>query len=262
MIFNALDVRMYYEVHGESGKPLLLLHGWGGKCESFLPVIRDFQDTHKIYVVDFPGHGRSSEPPEPIDKPWSADDFADLIAAFIREMDIVGCDIVGHSHGGRVTLSLASRYPELVGRLILTGCAGLPPKYTGKQTARSKQYKRLKAIVESKAVGTIFGKKNVEKWREALIQKYGSSDYKALTPTMRPTFNCVLRQDMTDCLPRIKASTLLIWGEDDTATPLWMGEEMEKQIPDAGLVKLSGCGHFAYLERYQDFKAIVRQFIG
>ena len=62
MIFEAMGVQMYYEIHGEAGRPLLLLHGWGGKCESWLPVTRDFQDTHKIYVIDFPGHGRSSEP--------------------------------------------------------------------------------------------------------------------------------------------------------------------------------------------------------
>ena len=79
---------------------------------------------------------------------------------------------------------------------------------------------------------------------------------------MRATFNRVLHQDMSDCLPRIRSSALLIWGEDDTATPLWMGQEMEKKIPDAGLVTLPGCGHFAYLDRYQDFQVIVRRFIG
>ncbi len=257
MIFEDMGVRMYYEVCGE-GKPLLLLHGWGGRVESFLPVIRDFQDTHRIYAVDFPGHGRSSEPPEP----WSADEYAALMARFIEEMNIAGTDVIGHSHGGRVTLALASSCPELVGKLVLTGCAGLPPRYTEKQNARSSRYQTLKKLVNFPVWEKLVGKKTVEGWREALIQKYGSADYKALTPSMRLTFNRVLRQDMTACLPRIKASTLLIWGEEDTATPLWMGQEMEKAIPDAGLVTLPGCGHFAYLDRYADFKVIVRRFIG
>lgn len=258
MIFEAMGVQMYYEVHGEAGQPLLLLHGWGGKCESWLPVTRDFQDTHRIYVVDFPGHGRSSEPPEP----WSATEYAGMIAAFIEKMDIAGCDVIAHSHGGRVTLGLASARPELVGKLVLTGCAGLPPRYTEQQNKRSSRYQQLKKLVNSPAVRAIFGEKQIAKWQEALIQKYGSSDYKALTPSMRATFNKVLRQDMTDCLPKIKASTLLIWGADDTATPLWMGQEMEKKIPGAALVTLDGCGHFAYLDRYPQFKAIVRSFIG
>lgn len=257
MIFEAMGVQMYYEVHGE-GKPLLLLHGWGGKCESFLPVIRDFQDSHRIYVVDFPGHARSSEPPEP----WSADEYAALIARFIEEMDIAGTDVIAHSHGGRVTLALASSRPELVGKLVLTGCAGLPPRHTAKQDARSRSYQRLKRLVNHPLAVRLFGERLIGSWQEKLIQKYGSSDYKALTPSMRATFNRLVRQDLTDCLARIKASTLLIWGEEDTATPLWMGQEMERRIPDAGLVTLPGCGHFAYLDRYADFQVIVRRFIG
>ena len=258
MIFEAMGVKMYYEVHGEAGRPLLLLHGWGGKCESWLPVTRDFQDTHTIYVIDFPGHGRSSEPPEP----WSATEYAEMTAAFIRAMGIEGCDVIAHSHGGRVTLGLASAHPELVGKLVLTGCAGLPPRYTAQQNKKSSRYQQLKKLVNAPVTRAIFGEKRIAQWQEALIQKYGSSDYKALTPSMRATFNKVLRQDMTECLPKIKASTLLVWGEEDTATPLWMGQEMEKKIPDAGLVTLSGCGHFAYLDKYAEFKAVVRSFIG
>ena len=64
---------------------------------------------------------------------------------------------------------------------------------------------------------------------------------------MRPTFNRVIAQDLRGVLPRIKASTLLIWGTEDRDTPLWMGEVMAKEIPDAALVRLEGCGHFAYL---------------
>ena len=258
MIFEAMGVQMYYEVHGEAGRPLLLLHGWGGKCESFLPVTRDFQDTHRIYVVDFPGHGRSSEPPEP----WSATEYAEMIALFIEHIGIAGCDVIAHSHGGRVTLALASARPELVGKLVLTGCAGLPPRYTAQQNKKSGRYQRLKKLVNAPVVKAVFGEKQIAVWQEALIQKYGSSDYKALTPSMRATFNRVLRQDMTECLPKIRSSTLLIWGEDDTATPLWMGQEMERMIPDAGLVTLKKCGHFAYLDKYPEFKAIVRSFIG
>ena len=55
---------------------------------------------------------------------------------------------------------------------------------------------------------------------------------------------------------------LLIWGANDTATPLWMGQRMEKEIGDAALIVFENCGHFAYLEQYARFMAIVRQFLG
>ena len=78
---------------------------------------------------------------------------------------------------------------------------------------------------------------------------------------MRKTFVKVVNQDLTELYSRFHASTLLIWGDEDTETPVWMAKEMEKQIPDAGLVILEGGTHFAYLEQISRFNVIVRQFL-
>jgi pimeloyl-ACP methyl ester carboxylesterase len=59
----------------------------------------------------------------------------------------------------------------------------------------------------------------------------------------------------------VQAPTLLIWGEADAETPLWMGKTMEKEIADAGLVVLEGGSHFAFLEQWQRFTLIVKQFL-
>ena len=61
--------------------------------------------------------------------------------------------------------------------------------------------------------------------------------------------------------PRIKASTLLYWGEQDTETPLWMAKVMEEKIPDAGLVVEENAGHFAFLEQNARFLRIVSSFL-
>jgi pimeloyl-ACP methyl ester carboxylesterase len=78
---------------------------------------------------------------------------------------------------------------------------------------------------------------------------------------MKKTFVKVINLDLTDMYERFQSSTLLIWGDADTETPLWMGKEMEKRIPDAGLMILEGGKHFAYLEQLQRFNTIVRQFL-
>ena len=109
MFFDNAGVKLYYEKSG-SGAPLLLLHGWGGRADSFLPVTRDFSQARTVYAVDFPGHGNSPEPPAP----WSVTEYMELIWAFIRRMDINGCDIIAHSFGGRVALLLAAEHPEAV----------------------------------------------------------------------------------------------------------------------------------------------------
>ena len=78
---------------------------------------------------------------------------------------------------------------------------------------------------------------------------------------MRKTFVKVINQDLSGLYQRFQSSTLLIWGENDTETPLWMAEEMEKSIPDAGLVILDGGSHFAYLEQNARFNTIVLAFL-
>ena len=95
----------------------------------------------------------------------------------------------------------------------------------------------------------------------AKLQKNaGSSDYRNASPVMKQTMNNVLAEDVTDDLPKITASTLLIWGDKDDATPLSDGQKMEKLIPDAGLVVLSG-GHFAFAENWQKTAAVLDSFI-
>ena len=99
------------------------------------------------------------------------------------------------------------------------------------------------------------------RWQEALIQRYGSPDYRALSPQMRKTFNQIVTQDLAEELPLIQASTILFWGENDTETPLWMGRKMEELIPDAALIVEEGAGHFAYLEKSAVFESVVKSFL-
>ena len=77
---------------------------------------------------------------------------------------------------------------------------------------------------------------------------------------MRKTFVKVVSQDLFPRLKDIQAPTLLIWGSEDTETPVWMGEQMEKEIPDAALIVFEGRTHFAFVEEWQRFLLIVRQF--
>ena len=94
-----------------------------------------------------------------------------------------------------------------------------------------------------------------------LRDRYSSADYKALDEDMKKTFVRIVNQDLRNIYPRIQQSTLLVWGDLDQVTPLWMGREMEKLIPDAGLVLLEGGTHFAFLEQIGRFNLIVKHFL-
>ncbi len=246
-------------VSGSTGRGVLLLHGFMCSAQMMHSVQTALEGHMRVAAIDFPGHGKEGKCPPP-PKPWGVPEYMEMTAEVIKRLKLAPCDIVAHSFGARVAILLAATYPELVGRMVLTGAAGIKKPQTGKATAKQRLYKGLKGCVNLAEKTKLFGSLP-DRGREALIQKFGSADYKALSPDMRKTFVKIISQDLTDQLPRVKASTLLYWGAEDTETPLWMGKKMEELIPDAGLVVEPGAGHFAYLEHSGKFIRIVQNFL-
>lgn len=253
------DCRLFYrweKAEKQDAPTLLMLHGWGCDNTIFAAFEKSFLQKAHLLIVDFPGHGKSDEP----SVAWGVPEYAEQIYALLERLNIVKADVVAHSFGGRVAIYLASHHPEKIGKMVITGGAGLRKAASGTQSKRQKQYKRLKALLN--VVGKLpFLKGIVSSLQEKLLQRYGSPDYVKLSPNMRQTFVKVINQDLSAFLPAIQASTLLVWGEKDTETPLWMGQQMEKEIPDAGLVVFDGRSHFAFLEESQRFNVIVNTFL-
>lgn len=258
MIFETMGVEVHYEIYGQmTEKPAVLcLHGWGCTMEHFRPIIDDLMKDRQVIAVDLPAHGSSSEPPEP----WGVPEYTEAVKRLLEHCEIKRCDIIAHSFGGRISLWLSSHSPERVNRMVLTGCAGLKAEPTEEQKKKSADYQKKKKIAQAITKLPLLSNQG-EKMLEKLRKKYGSADYNALSPEMRKTFVKIISQDLRPCLKDIKASTLLVFGENDTATPLWMGQTMEKEISDAGLVVFEGDDHFAYLRQWPRFLNITRTFL-
>lgn len=256
MEMHLSGVNMHYELSGSGDKRVVLLHGWGCSVELMKPVADFLSRDMRVLSVDFPAHGASSQPPEP----WGVPEFAACLKELLIKLDFLPCSVIAHSFGGRVTIELASADAAMFDRIILTGAAGIRPRKDGKASKRAETYKRLKILVEAarkcRAFGTL-----PDIWQEALIQKYGSKDYAALSPDMRKTFVKVVNYDQSEKLQMIRNSTLMVWGDKDTETPLWMGQQMERNIPDSALIVLEGGTHFAYIEQSGRFNAIARSFL-
>ena len=245
-----------YEIQGEGNRKVLLLHGWGCDRSLMQPVADALKNDHQVLLPDFPGHGESGRPPEP----WGVLEYAACLKELINRTGFAPCSVIAHSFGCRVAAWLAATEPDLFDRMIFTGAAGIRPKPTEESARRSAEFQKLKGW--SNRVKKLPGmKKTAEHWEEKLRQKYGSRDYNALDEEMRKTFVKVISQDLSELYPKFRQSTLLIWGDADTETPLWMAKEMEKMIPDAGLVILEGGTHFAYLEQLPRFTLIAQHFL-
>jgi pimeloyl-ACP methyl ester carboxylesterase len=107
-------INLYYETHG-SGRPLILLHGGLGSGEMFGPTLPKLAASHQVIAVDLQGHGRTAD----IDRPITAPNMADDIAALITHLGLDKPDVMGYSLGGGVAFWTAVKHSELVRKLVI-----------------------------------------------------------------------------------------------------------------------------------------------
>ena len=223
--------------------PLLFLHGWGGNKDSFAFLKKAFYDRD-LWFVSFAGHGDSAEPKTPM----SVADFAADVLDFVDTHSIEKPDVVAHSFGGRVALVLFALHPEKFGRLLLVGAAGLRPKRKLKTKLKIAKFKIDKWLVGLKLKS------------KKCLENRGSADYNILSPVMRETFKKVVNENLSKYAKMVKAETLLVWGENDTETPLFMGKKLNKLIKNSALVVLEGKSHFCFYEEPLRFALILQNF--
>lgn len=239
--------QIHYERSGQ-GRPVLLLHGWGANTQVMKPIADYLSSIGREAVsLDFPGFGDSPEPPEP----WGVDEYAQLVRRFMEEQEIVGADVLAHSYGGRVAILLSSQDPALFSKLVLVDAAGIRPKRSVGYYVRVYSYKLGKKLQKIPWLDRLLGLS--EKQKNA-----GSEDYRAASGVMRATLVKSVNLDLGPQLKQIKNETLLVWGEDDTATPVYMAQRMEREIPNAGLALIPNAGHFSFLDQYARFCSIIK----
>ncbi len=186
---------------------------------------------------------------------WGVEQYTRLIEKFVAAEGIMHPVLLGHSFGGRVGLLYASRNSG-VSKLILVDAAGVKPRRKASYYIKVYSYKLGKAFYR-----LVLGQERSQARIERMRAARGSSDYNNASPMMRRILSRVVNEDLCHVMPSIKAPTLLIWGEDDTATPLSDAKKMERLIPDAGLVSFPGCGHYSFLDNPYLFGSVLKSFI-
>jgi len=248
---NINGVKIHFSETGDSaGKPVLLLHGWGCNHTTVASIAKILEPKMHVYAPDFPGHGNSDEP----NSIWGIEEYTSATEEFCRRLGIASPVLIGHSFGGRVSILFASR--NNASEVILVDSAGVKPRRPPKYYVKVYSYKLMKHTLP-----IIFGKRKGEKMLSDYRNKRGSADYNAASPRMKSVLSKVVNEDLKHVMPSITSPTLLIWGEEDTATPLRDAKTMEKLIPDAGLVAFPGCGHYSFLDNPIGFKSVIKEFL-
>lgn len=236
-----------YIKEGQGNNKILLLHGWGCNISTFNVITEYLKAFMEVYVIDFPGFGKSDE----LKEAWNVDEYTDLVQKFIEKLEIKEISLLGHSFGGRVIIKLVNRenLKFKINKIVMIDTAGI--KHTPKKTLKQRFYKVVFPII----------KKISPKLLNKIKTKVGSQDYRNATPIMRDTLVKTVNEDLKDLIPNIKNSTLIIWGENDLATPYSDAVYLNEHIRDSGIVKIEGAGHYSFLENPYLVNKVLESFL-
>ena len=232
--------------HSGSGNDVILLHGWGQNMDMMAQIESHLCSAFSVWNLDFPGFGESDDLPEA----WSVEDYREFLRDFVETFGIEDPILIGHSFGCRVAIRYAVKYP--VHKMCLTGAAGLRGTTTNVQKVRNKAFKAAKWMLKTT---------HQDKMLQHLQDHTGSSDYRAAKGALRKSFVKIVNDDLRPLLPQVKCPVLLVYGDQDEATPLWMGQVMEQEMPDAGLAVFEGDDHYAYWHQADRFNRVLDVFL-
>lgn len=212
------------------------MHGWGGNINSFEGVAyllcRDFCTT----LIDMYGFGETPHP----DYPLVLQDYADSVVSLMQHYNMEDVILVGHSFGGRVAMRVASKCSRVTG-LVLVDSAGMPPRRGAGYYARVWKYKLCKKL-------------------KIPLKNYGSADYRELCGVMKKTFINIVNENNLCDTPLIVQPTLIVWGDKDKATPMYMCKRLKRRIKYSEVVRIRGAGHFGYIEQPILFYRVLKEY--
>jgi pimeloyl-ACP methyl ester carboxylesterase len=244
MVINIENQTIYYEIAGAGEKTVVFLHGWGGSIANFKGCFNVLAREFRVVNLELPGFGQSPPPAYP----FGTADYARIVSGFIRAVCAGPVYLVGHSFGGRIALVLAADGHGLAEKAVLIDSAGLKPRRGIKYRFRVRRYKFIRMLVKRKLLN------------EKRLKKYGSDDYRALSPDMRATFTRVVNERLEKYAARITVPTLILWGGKDTDTPVYMSKRLKKLIKGSELHIFPEACHYSYVDCFGESVAVMRRF--
>jgi pimeloyl-ACP methyl ester carboxylesterase len=250
-----------------AGAPLLHIHGSAYGHRNFEKMTPLMAQHFEVIDFDLPGYGESRGGPA---RPEMAD-LADLAAELIRAIGLARVHVHGTSFGAVVGLTLATRHPELIDRLVLS-CflarydnAARMMRATWKRCAADSGMAGVADLTSVAGFGRAFfdrpeAQAQFESMREAFSRNSPESFIAAI--------GAIERSDLSPLIPKVKAKTLLIGGREDNMSPAAPAAsgvgfaQIAAGIPGTEVVMIEDCGHYLVIEQPERAAAAIVSFIG
>jgi pimeloyl-ACP methyl ester carboxylesterase len=236
-----------YLEEGE-GEPLILLHGLFGALSNFADLIERFKTTHKVVVPMLPLYELDIFH-------TSVTGLANHFHKFLELQNYNGIHLLGNSLGGHVGLVHVLKHPERIKTMILTGSSGLYEHGMGdtypKRGDREYMRKKTAETFYDPAMAT----------EELVDEVFGIVNNRLKVIKVLALAKSAIRNNLGKELNKIMHPTLLIWGNQDTVTPPFVGEEFHKLLPNSELVFIDKCGHAPMMEVPAEFNQHLAAFL-
>lgn len=247
------------------GEPLILIHGSGPGVTAYANwrgVIPDLAEHFAVYAPDTLGFGYTDFPSDI--NGFSMDRWVAHLIGFMDALGIARAHFIGNSYGGALTVALAIRHPDRVGRFVLMGAAGLPFPLTdglAKVWGYQPSIEAMRDLMQTFAYDPALVKEEIVRSRyEASIRPGAQEAFSSLFPEPRQRWLDELAADEDD-LRKLPHRALILHGRDDVIVPLAQSVRFNELIQDSDLYVFGQCGHWTQIEKRDKFVALVIPFL-
>lgn len=253
----------YSELGPANGHPILFLQGSGPGASGWLNFrynAQAFADAgYRVIIPDLPGFGDSDKP----DTDYTLDFFVQTVIEFADQLDVSRFALVGNSLGGAISLGLALAHPQRISHLILMGCGGLEDQMTYFQTMSG-----IQAMTRIPLDSPDFTPAYLKEVLQLIVHNPSfitdeliAERFRVLKTQNSSVFKRMVIPNLSARLGEISQPVLGFWGGQDNFCPVSGAEKIVKHCPNAQMITLSQCGHWAMIEHADLFNRRSLEFL-
>lgn len=252
----------YHRTGGEEKPVLVLAHGITDSGLCWIRAAQELEADFDLIMVDARGHGDSDGP----DDGYSPEDHADDLAGLIEGLGLQKPHVMGHSMGAATSANLASRYPHLVGKVVLEDppiYAATTPEAMDARNERMAAWREHLAAGQQRDVSEIIaeGKTNNPKWHDIEFENWARAKQRVSLNVFK--FGSKPRNPWPDSIAEIQSPTLLIMGDTELGA-LVSTEHAQAATQTNSQIQVAtipDAGHNIRRENFDAFMQSVRAFL-
>ena len=261
---NGIDT--FYHDYG-TGQPLVVLHGMTADHQVWAEQLQPLTDEFRVLPYDLRGHGKTGES-DP--DHYTAETYADDLAAFIDALDLDQPVVLGHSWGGMVGYTFAAEYPDQLSALITVG-SSTPYAFSKKEWLfKSVIFRVLFPVMTNERLSNIIERVMIKIWGEDAtvdldeweqLRKAHDCDVQEMQPTeRRKVMRAILEYRSTESWELPKTPLLMLYGENEPMIDAH-AEYLETELSDCQSVEIPGSGHNAQVDNPSFIRTQIREFL-